>query len=64
MPVWLESVLMDSDVMVEPADGYEVSRVGPTALTPRDDVMNLKTVSAVTAVDSTSVAVATQDGMA
>jgi hypothetical protein len=32
MPVWLEASLVDDDLMVEPAEGDQIVRVGGPAL--------------------------------
>jgi hypothetical protein len=53
---------MYGDVVVIPADGDQVVRVGETSPAPRDDVMHLEPASAAATVDDTSVAVSPDDG--
>jgi hypothetical protein len=58
------AVLVDDDVVVVPAEGDQIVRVGGSALAPGGDVVDLEPVSAVTAVGGAPVVVAVDDGSA
>ena len=58
------AVLVDDDVVVVPAEGDQIVRVGGSALAPGGDVVDLEPVSAVAGVGSALVAVAMEDGSA
>lgn len=60
--VGLESPLVDDHLMVEPAEGYEVFRVGWSALAPGDLVVGLESVGAGTSVGGADISVAVEDG--
>jgi hypothetical protein len=62
MVVGLKASLVDDDLVVEPAKGDQILRVGGTPLRPRHEVMDLKTVGAGTAVGGAAVPVAVEDG--
>jgi hypothetical protein len=62
MVVGLEASLVDDNLVVVPAQGDQVLRVGGTPLRPRHEVMDLKTVGAGTAVCPTAIPVAVEDG--
>ena len=62
MPIGLEPMLVDGDVMVIPADGDQVLRVGSPTSTPGDDVVHLEPVPAVATVDDAAVPVTVDDG--
>jgi hypothetical protein len=64
MPVGLEPMLMDRDVMVVPAECDQIRRVGSAAVTPRKDVVDLEPASAVAAVDHAPVAITVNDSSA
>jgi hypothetical protein len=64
MPIGLEPVLVDGDVMVVPAEGDQIPRVGPPTLTPGNDVVDLEPIPTVAAVDDTPIAVTVKDGSA
>ena len=57
-----EASFVDDNSMVEPAKGDQIFRVGGSASTPGDDVMDLETVTTVTAVGAATVSVAVEDG--
>jgi hypothetical protein len=59
-----ESLLVDDDLMVEPAEGDEILGVCGSALAPGDLVVDLEAMVAVAAVGSAGVAVSFQDGPA
>jgi hypothetical protein len=62
MVVGLEASLVDDDLVVVPAQGDQILRIGGTPLRPRHEVMDLKTVGAGTAVGGAAVPVAVEDG--
>jgi hypothetical protein len=64
MPIGLEPVLVDRDVMVVPAEGDQVPGVGPPSSTPGDDVVDLEPIPTVAAIDDTPIAVTMEDGSA
>lgn len=59
-----ESLLVDDDLMVVPAEGDQIVRICSPTLAPGDEMMDLESVGAVTAVTDTHVAVAVEDGPA
>jgi hypothetical protein len=64
MVVGGESLLVDVDLMVVPAEGDEIVGVGGSPLAPGDLVVDLETMGAVTTVGPAGVAVSVQDGPA
>jgi hypothetical protein len=56
--------LVDDDVVVVPTQGYEILRIGGSALGPGGDVVDLEPVSAVAGVGSALIVVAVEDGSA
>jgi hypothetical protein len=55
---------VDDDVVVVPTQGYEILRIGGSALGPGGDVVDLEPVSAVAGVGSALIVVAVEDGSA
>jgi len=55
---------MDDDLVVVPAQGDQIVRVGGSTLAPGDDVVDLESVGAGTAVGRAEIAVAVDDGPA
>jgi hypothetical protein len=64
MPIGLEPVLVDGDVMVVPAEGDQVLGVGPPTLAPGNDVVDLEPIPTATPVDYTPIAVTVENGSA
>jgi hypothetical protein len=62
MVVGLESLLVDDDLMMEPAERYQIVGVGLSAFRPGDDVVDLEPVSALAAVGGAGVPVLVDDG--
>jgi hypothetical protein len=62
MVVWGESLLVDDDLMVVPAEGDQIVRIGFTALMPGDEMVDLESTGAGTAVGPAHVSVAVEDG--
>jgi hypothetical protein len=61
MPVRLEPMLMNCDVMVVPAECDQILWVGSAALTPGNDVVDLEPAPAVAAIDHAPVAITVND---
>lgn len=59
-----ESLLVDHYLMVVPAEGDQIVRICAPALAPGEDMMDLESTGAVTAVSDTDVSVAVEDGPA
>jgi hypothetical protein len=57
-------LLVDDDVVVVPAEGDEIVRVGWPTLAPGGDVVDLQPVSAVTSVCCAPVGISVDDGSA
>ncbi len=62
MPVDLESSLVDDHLVVVPAEGDQIVRVGPSSLRPGDEVVDLESVATGAPVGSTCALVAVEDG--
>ena len=57
-------MLVDHYLMVVPAEGDQIVRICVPALAPGEDMMDLESTGAVTAVSDTDVSVAVEDGPA
>jgi hypothetical protein len=62
MVVGLKASLVDDNLVVVPAQGDEVLRVGGSVFAPWDEMVDLETVGALTSVCPTAVPVAVDDG--
>jgi hypothetical protein len=60
----LESPLVNDDVMMEPAKGKQVLRVGGPAFAPRQYVVDFHPVTAVASVNGAAATGSAQDGPA
>jgi hypothetical protein len=54
-------LLVDDDLMVEPTEGYEIVRVGCSALGPGNDVVDLESMVAGTPVCLADMSVTVED---
>jgi hypothetical protein len=62
MVVGLEASLVDDNLVVVPAKGDQILRVGGSVFAPWDEMVDLETVGAGTAVGGAAVPVAVEDG--
>jgi hypothetical protein len=64
VPIGLEPVLVDGDVMVVPAEGDQVVGIGGPTPAPGDHVVDLEPVPTVATVYDTPVSITVEDGPA
>jgi hypothetical protein len=57
-------LLVNDDLMVVPAEGDQIVRICAPALAPGEEMMDLESTGAVTALTDTGVSVSVEDGPA